>query len=120
MSAKSFCSSYHMDLVSLESQHELEYFMNASEGNYDSFGKITLLGGVYEEKGWTSSSWGRIMNIDLANVEEIDKDGKCLSLIKKGNRKFSFGKITCRNQPYAFICQRTIFKMEHWTDIFGR
>lgn len=121
MSAKSFCASYHMDLVSLESQHETQYFMKACEGNFDSFGKISLIGGVDEgDNEWSTSALGVKMNLDATKVEDIDKEGKCLSLIKNSNKKFSYGRVACTNQPYAFVCQRMKLKLEHWTDIFGR
>lgn len=118
MSAKSFCSSYGMGLASLESQHEMQYFTKASEGNYEDFEKVTLIGAIFENNEWTSTDFGFKLKIEPSMVEEIDKDGKCLSLIKKGNKKFSYGKVACTNQIYPFICQRMIIKMEHWSDIF--
>lgn len=107
-----------MGLASIESPHEMQYFMKASEGNYDAFGKVTHIGAIFEDNEWTSTDYGFKLKIDPANIEIIDKDGKCLSLIKKGNKKFAYGKVDCKNQIYPFICQRMVFKMEHWTDMF--
>lgn len=112
-----------MDLVSLESQHETDYFINACVANSKKFEKVSLIGGFYgDEKGWMSTGMsnrlGNKMKIDSSEIEDIDKDGKCLSLIKKGNKKFSYGRVACTSKSYAFVCQRMKFKMDQ-TNYFG-
>jgi hypothetical protein len=119
MQAKSFCSSYNMDLLSLESPHEMKYFLKACENNFESFEDISFIGGIEENNEWFSTGCGNKINFSESALEEGD-NGKCLSLVKKENGTFSFAKIACNDKIHAFICHKMIIKIDHWSDIFGR
>ncbi|CRK98438.1 CLUMA_CG011795, isoform A [Clunio marinus] len=127
MSAQSFCRSYGMDLVALESEHEAKYFMKSCEKEIQSFEAFSHIGGVFESKDnkwhWITSS--EKINFELKfssdNKNEGDKkDENCLQLVKDNNG-FSYGRTSCfgdKLQP--FVCQRMIIKMNRWKELFGK
>lgn len=110
-----------MDLVSLESPHEMNYFINSCEDKFEIFNDvITLIGGIEENSEWFSTGCGRKMKLNESSIEKIDEKGECLSIVKNENRKFGFGRVSCNQKNYAFMCQRMVLKLDHWSDIFGR
>lgn len=124
MMSKSFCSSYGMNLVSLESDHEAKYFIKACENNSNIFEDVSYIGGTSEfindNEKWFLTSTGKEINYKLEFNSSDNGTFQCLSLIKS-NGKFIYGRVDCNgNDIQKFICQKTILKVENWADIFGR
>jgi len=126
MNSKSFCSSFGMNLVSLESDHESQYFMKACENNSNSFEEITFIGATSEfidgHEKWFLTTTGKEVNykLELSEPSNNDNNSQCLALYNSEG-KFSYSKVNCNgNVSQKFICQKVILKLENWTDIFGR
>lgn len=126
MNSKSFCSSFGMNLVSLESDHESQYFMKACENNSNSFEEITFIGATSEfidgHEKWFLTTTGKEVNykLELSEPSNNSDNSHCLALYNSQG-KFSYSKVNCNgNVNQKFICQKVILKLENWTDIFGR
>lgn len=125
MNAKSFFSSYGMNLASIESDHESNYFIKACENNSDSFdSELAHLGGSLEiidgNEKWFLTSTGKEISYNLNELDESDDN--CLAIVKK-DKKFVYTRVKCYDDNKAihnFICQKMIIKLDDWTDIFGR
>lgn len=126
MNSKSFCSSFGMNLMSLESDHEAQYFMKACENNSNSFEEITFIGATSEliddNEKWFLTTTGKEVNykLEFATLNINSDRNQCLALYKLDG-KFLYTKVNCNgNENQKFICQKVILKLENWTDIFGR
>ena len=117
--AKSFCKSFNMDLVTLETLTEARafltladrepFFQRYGEANFQIDGMTTTLKSTTQWY-WTDSGnkfsfpipWYPGQPDNQGNVEF------CLTLIPDTSNKFLFHDINCQN-PYLFVCQRFDF-----------
>lgn len=123
MNSQSFCKSFGMDLVALESEHEKNYFIKSSENNIEIFEEYVHIGGVFAENDWISISSNKKLGFDL-NLEKVQiensTDLNCLQL-RRSSKKLSFSRVQCfGNKLQQFICQKMIWKEKTWTNIFGK
>jgi hypothetical protein len=125
MNSQSFCNSYGMDLVALESEHEGQYFKKCCEINTEFFEQFSHIGGVLtENESWHWITSQKEVNFDL-NITEQKTDTvlqkeNCLQLLKL-NHEFSFGRINCfGNELHNFVCQKMIIKEDRWASFFGK
>lgn len=125
MNAQSFCNSYGMDLVALESEHEAKYFTKCCENSSEFFENFSHVGGVLTQKDgwhWIASHKKIHFDLNLKNDKNLEShiDKNCLQLLKM-QEKFSYGKVNCfGNQLEKFVCQKMIVKDDHWAHIFGK
>lgn len=126
MSAQSFCRSYGMDLVALESDHEAKYFMKACENNFDYFEEFSHIGAVsnivgsHENWFWITSHKQVNFELTIKKVEADGEEKNCLQMVK-GEHGFSFGRTNCFGiELQKFVCQRLIVKSDRWLEILGR
>lgn len=124
MGAQSFCRSYGMDLVALESDHEAKYFMNkAFRNSRDDFEDLSHIGGVSnsEVKQWFWITSRKQVNFDLKLKEDksdLEEEKNCLQLSKNSNG-FSFTRTTCfGSELRKFVCQKLVVK-SRWGAFFG-
>jgi hypothetical protein len=126
MDARSFCKSYGMDLVALESDHEAKYFTKACENNLRHFEDATLLGGVSVRESeserwyWISSNKNINYNIKWSNkLSDFGASPKCLTFVREPEG-FAYSKTNCySDNVHQFACQKLIVKLDNWTEIFG-
>lgn len=129
MMAQSFCKSYGMDLLTLESRHEADYFMRSIEMNMNGFEELTHIGGVsYVNEGkenwfWITSHNDKRINYDLKlKPSEADQKAEknCLQLVKH-RRTFSYGRTNCfGNDLQKFVCQKVNQgKSDGWSGILS-
>lgn len=111
MNAQSFCKSNGMELASLESQEEAEYFLASCEKNHEFFEEFSQIGGVLilENWYWISSRQRLNFKLDFQRNKNSRNDGECLQLVKRSERKFSFGRTECFSNcdAHKFVCQKT-------------
>lgn len=127
MSAQSFCKSYDMDLVALESEHEEKYFKKICENNSESFEELSHIGGVsnfvdgQENWFWIASRKKVNFNLSFSEKASNEKEEKnCLQMVK-GPRGFSYARTNCfGSELRKFVCQKMIFKSADWGDKFLR
>lgn len=124
MNSQSFCNSYGMDLVALESEHEAKYFKKSCENRSEFFEQFSHIGGVLtQDEGWHwITSYEKIsFELNLKNQKNINtsQEENCLQLLKLDN-KFSYGRVNCfENILQKFICQKLIIKEDRWAEVFG-
>lgn len=124
INSKSFCSSFGMDLVAIESSHEEQYFLKSCERDSKSFEELTSIGATseltHEKEKWFLTTTGSEINYNLNLMEDENNKGRCLALVKT-NEKFSYQRIECNgSDKHQFICQKLIPQTENWLDIFMR
>lgn len=112
MNAQSFCRSNGMDLATIESDHEKNYFLKLCEINFRNFGESTHIGGVVIDKDWFWITTHRRVNFELNFKHPPKNDGKnCLTLAKNGIKLFQFGRTNCFNgEIEKFVCQKMVKK----------
>lgn len=116
MGAQSFCRSFGMDLVAIESKHESEYFFKACNRNIKHFGEFSHIGGVLNatngKENWFWITTHQKVNLGLAfnNKPAQNSENNCLQLVK-GRFEFSLGRTNCfGSEQQEFVCQRKIIK----------
>jgi hypothetical protein len=125
MNSQSFCNSFGMDLVALESEHEKSYFTKSCENNIEFFEEFVHVGGVFAENNvWSWISSTRKLDLDLhldkSRQSEEENESNCLQL-RKFNKVFKFSRVQCfGSKLQQFVCQKLILKDYNWTDIFGK
>jgi hypothetical protein len=120
MNSQSFCNSFGMDLVALESQHEKNYFTKSSENNIEYFDEFVHIGGVFTEKNFRWISSNKNLKFDLNLDPPGNGTENCLQL-KKTNKTFSFARVQCfGSKLQQFVCQKIIINESNWINIFGR
>lgn len=128
MAAQSFCKSYGMDLLALESEHEADYFLASCEKSFESFEELSHIGGVSnaidERENWFWITSHKKVNFDLKlkdNKTEKKSEQNCLQLVKQ-KTGFSYGRTNCfGNELKKFVCQKiNVSKLDLWSKIMGR
>ena len=114
MSAQSFCKSYGMDLVALESEHEAEYFLKACELASHSFEELSHIGGVSntidgrDNWYWITSNGKVTLNLRLKQESDKKNEKNCLQLVKN-KHGFSYARTNCfSNELQKFVCQKLV------------
>lgn len=128
MAAQSFCKSYGMDLLALDSEHEAIYFMKKCEKSFESFEEVSHIGGVSNDfngrENWFWITSNKRVNFDLKlKQNKTDKKGEqnCLQLVKQ-KTGFSYGRANCFGPELKqFVCQKVnVSKLGIWGTIMGR
>jgi len=121
--AKGLCSSFGLELATVETRTEAETFLNIVENhqNIKALGKvwiridgITLSGKSTTEWFWTKS--GNKIPFSLpwspGQPDCYQSNEYCLSIGKgNANHKFGFNDVPCWNDSSSFICQKVEFMM---------
>jgi hypothetical protein len=112
MNAQSFCRSYGMDLATLESDHEQNYFLNICGNNYRDLGDATHIGGVFKNNEWFWITSHKKVDYKLKFMHpHVPNDNKdCLQMVKhRGTKEFFFGRTNCFNgDVQKFVCQKLV------------
>ena len=123
MNSQSFCNSFGMDLVALESSHEKNYFMKSCENNLNFFEAYSHIGAILENNEWSWISSNKKVSFELNLKEKSIKnstEANCLQLVKS-QEEFLFSPVQCfGNDLQQFICQKMIVKDSFWSDLFGK
>lgn len=124
MGAQSFCRSYGMDLVALESDHEAKYFMSkAFRNSAKDFEDLTHIGGVSNggTESWFWITSRKQVNFDMKLTEsknDSKEEKNCLQLVKESSG-FSFTRTNCFDSELRkFVCQKLVIKAR-WTLFLG-
>lgn len=124
MNAQSFCRSYGMDLATLESEHEANYFFKQCENNYRILGDSTHIGGVLMTDDWFWITSHKKVNFKLKFKDHQDSSNvkNCLQIVKENKHYFAFGRTNCfSGEVQKFVCQKFMKKQtSYWNEIFGR
>ena len=104
-----------MDVLSLDSESEANYFLNLLNkkaswfDQYTHVGGMTLKGGSRSEWYWVNSGARINYPIKWGKGEPDNDSGEyCLSIVKSGNN-FYFNDIMCeKGSNLKFICQREV------------
>jgi Lectin C-type domain len=120
MNSQSFCRSFGMDLVALESQHEADYFHKSCDRNVEEFEEVSHIGGVSDGHDWYWLASQSKVNFDL-KLDESESEKNCLQMVKVADH-FSYTGVSCVDgSTRGFVCQKLIKKIDHrWSLIFGR
>lgn len=128
MAAQSFCKSYGMDLLALESEHEADYFLKSCEKSWASFEELSHIGGVSNSndgrENWFWITSHKKVNFDLKLKEkkaDMKSEQNCLQLVKQ-KIGFSYGRTNCfGSELKKFVCQKiNVNKLDLWGTIMGR
>jgi len=110
--ARSFCKTYGMDLMALETDSEKRNFDKILSSNFQSFAKFTHIGGIVLQPG-TPKNWHWIttqkpVTFDIkyaaGNPSSSQSQEHCLCFEKAANEML-FHDVVCSTNSQSFICE---------------
>lgn len=107
---KIICKSFGLELVSLETLTEAEYFYNLCHNNDVTVGWIFIDGMTLTPKSSTDWYWtnsGKKISYPIpwfpGQPDNYNEDEQCLTI---SHTNFLFNDQVCQNYPSLFVCQR--------------